>query len=46
MFAERRDKKKKAAVRELGLGAAYRVPPLLLLIALVNLSQETTEIDI
>lgn len=45
MFAERRDKKK-AAVRELGLGAAYRVPPLLLAMALVNLSQETTEVDI
>lgn len=46
MFAERRDKKKKAAVRELGLGAVYRVPPLLRPIALVNLSQETTKIDI
>lgn len=48
MFAEREreTKKKKAAVRELGLGAAYRVPPLLLPMAFVNLSQETTETDI
>lgn len=38
-------KKKKAAVRELGLGAAYRLP-LLLPMALVNLFQETTETDI
>lgn len=43
---ERETKKKKAAVRELGLGAAYRVPPLLRPTALVNLSQETTETDI